>query len=84
MMTGVFFLPCSLQWFLQNVYYRSVFADRFREDPWLWDLDWDVQEFKQKKVPVSRKKSGKTTAAATPLPEVEEGTNLVLLLGLSV
>ena len=22
---------------------------RYKEDPWLWDLEWDVQEFKQKK-----------------------------------
>lgn len=29
---------------------------RFKEDPWLWDLEWDVQEFKQKKSPVRKKK----------------------------
>uniref|UniRef100_A0A668AFW9 DNA polymerase subunit gamma-1 n=1 Tax=Myripristis murdjan TaxID=586833 RepID=A0A668AFW9_9TELE len=27
--------------------------DRYKEDPWLWDLEWDVQEFKQKKVTMS-------------------------------
>ncbi|KAI7812199.1 putative DNA polymerase subunit gamma-1, partial [Triplophysa rosa] len=31
--------------------------DRYKDDPWLWDLDWDVQDFKQKKVPVSKKKA---------------------------
>lgn len=46
--------------------------DRFKEDPWLWDLEWDVQEFKLKKVAVSKKKSGNKTPAATPLPEIEE------------
>lgn len=53
---------------------------RFKEDPWLWDLEWDVQEFKLKKVAVSKKKSGNKTPAATPLPEIEEGKSLVLLL----
>ncbi|XP_004617577.2 DNA polymerase subunit gamma-1 [Sorex araneus] len=24
-------------------------GERYKEDPWLWDLEWDVQEFKQKK-----------------------------------
>lgn len=57
-----------------------MLVSRFKEDPWLWDLEWDVQEFKQKKVAVSKKKSGKKTPAATPLPEIEEGTSLVLLL----
>ncbi|XP_053320957.1 DNA polymerase subunit gamma-1 [Spea bombifrons] len=30
-------------------------GDAYKEDPWLWDLDWDTQEFKQKKVTVSKK-----------------------------
>lgn len=71
---------------VQNGYYCEMFTipvcwfSRFKEDPWLWDLEWDVQEFKQKKVAVSKKKSGKKTPAATPLPEVEEGTSLASLL----
>ncbi|KAJ8393159.1 hypothetical protein AAFF_G00068420 [Aldrovandia affinis] len=28
---------------------------RYKEDPWLWDLEWDVQEFKQKKALVRKK-----------------------------
>ncbi|XP_072525753.1 DNA polymerase subunit gamma-1 [Salminus brasiliensis] len=36
--------------------------DRYKEDPWLWDLDWDVQEFKQKKTPVSKSKKAKMEA----------------------
>ncbi|XP_069767303.1 DNA polymerase subunit gamma-1 isoform X2 [Narcine bancroftii] len=24
-------------------------GEKYREDPWLWDLEWDLQEFKQKK-----------------------------------
>lgn len=66
--------------FLRTVYHPCASVSRFKEDPWLWDLEWDVQEFKQKKVAVSKKKSGKTTPAATPLPETEEGTSLVLRL----
>uniref|UniRef100_A0A3Q3L1M7 DNA polymerase subunit gamma-1 n=1 Tax=Mastacembelus armatus TaxID=205130 RepID=A0A3Q3L1M7_9TELE len=49
--------------------------DRYKEDPWLWDLEWDVQEFKQKKVAASKKKHLKKSAdtqAATPLPDWEE------------
>ncbi|TKS73276.1 DNA polymerase subunit gamma-1 [Collichthys lucidus] len=47
--------------------------DRYKEDPWLWDLEWDVQEFKQKKVPASKKKKkAAETRVATPLPDWEE------------
>ncbi|XP_035800369.2 DNA polymerase subunit gamma-1 isoform X1 [Amphiprion ocellaris] len=49
--------------------------DRYTEDPWLWDLEWDVQEFKQKKVAASKKKNSKKAAetqAATPLPDWED------------
>uniref|UniRef100_A0A672G623 DNA polymerase subunit gamma-1 n=1 Tax=Salarias fasciatus TaxID=181472 RepID=A0A672G623_SALFA len=49
--------------------------DRYKDDPWLWDLEWDVQEFKQKKVATSKKKNAKKAAetkTATPLPEWEE------------
>uniref|UniRef100_A0A3Q3X4M6 DNA polymerase subunit gamma-1 n=1 Tax=Mola mola TaxID=94237 RepID=A0A3Q3X4M6_MOLML len=49
--------------------------DRYKEDPWLWDLEWDVQEFKLKKVTTSKKKSSKKaveTKASTPFPEWEE------------
>ncbi|XP_033940658.1 DNA polymerase subunit gamma-1 isoform X1 [Pseudochaenichthys georgianus] len=49
--------------------------DRYKEDPWLWDLEWDVQEFKVKKVPVSKNKKSKKeaeTKVGTPLPDLEE------------
>ncbi|XP_019749565.1 DNA polymerase subunit gamma-1 isoform X3 [Hippocampus comes] len=32
-------------------------GERFRGDPWLWDLEWDVQEFKLKKLPANKNKS---------------------------
>ncbi|KAM9807790.1 LOW QUALITY PROTEIN: DNA polymerase subunit gamma-1 [Neosynchiropus ocellatus] len=49
--------------------------DRYKEDPWLWDLEWDVQEFKQKKLPVSKRKLADKAAdikTASPLPNYEE------------
>ncbi|XP_030586921.1 DNA polymerase subunit gamma-1 [Archocentrus centrarchus] len=49
--------------------------DKYKEDPWLWDLEWDVQEFKQKKVATSKKKDSKksdNTKNATPIPDWEE------------
>lgn len=60
--------------FIYFVFY--FFHLRYKEDPWLWDLEWDVQEFKQKKVAVSKKKQSKKAAetqVATPLPDYEEG-----------
>ncbi|KAM4734089.1 LOW QUALITY PROTEIN: DNA polymerase subunit gamma-1 [Anableps anableps] len=49
--------------------------DRYKEDPWLWDLEWDVQEFKQKKVAANKRKNSQKTAEAkisTPLPDWED------------
>lgn len=30
---------------------------RYKDDPWLWDLEWDLQEFKQKKKKTGKKKN---------------------------
>lgn len=52
---------------------------RYKEDPWLWDLEWDVQEFKVKKVPVSKNTKSKKeaeTKVGTPLPDSEEGKSI--------
>ncbi|KAK2842090.1 hypothetical protein Q5P01_012290 [Channa striata] len=49
--------------------------EKYKEDPWLWDLEWDVQDFKQKKVAASKKKQLKKAAetqSVTPLPNWEE------------
>ncbi|KAM9502639.1 DNA polymerase subunit gamma-1-like isoform 1-T2 [Salvelinus alpinus] len=40
--------------------------DRYKEDAWLWDVEWDVQEFKQKKVTVSKRKRSKAEAEPAP------------------
>lgn len=36
---------------------QLLHEDRYKDDPWLWDLEWDLQEFKQKKSTVQRKKN---------------------------
>lgn len=39
---------------------------RYKDDPWLWDLEWDLQEFKQKKVKrVKRKELAATSDVPT-------------------
>lgn len=62
--------------YLPILYVYVYFFLRYKEDPWLWDLEWDVQEFKLKKVAASKKKQLKKVAdtqVATPLPDWEEG-----------
>ncbi|NXK55673.1 DPOG1 polymerase, partial [Chauna torquata] len=41
---------------LANDACQLLHEDRYKEDPWLWDLEWDTQEFKQKKKPTKKKK----------------------------
>lgn len=45
---------------------------RYKEDPWLWDLDWEVQEFKKKKV-AQKKKAADTAKEDKPpaIPSVD-------------
>lgn len=60
-----------------------MFILRYKEDPWLWDLEWDVQEFKQKKIAVTKRKNSKIAAEAkisTPLPDWEDGRSVPELL----
>ncbi|NXI68659.1 DPOG1 polymerase, partial [Anseranas semipalmata] len=40
---------------LANDACQLLHGDRYKEDPWLWDLEWDTQEFKQKKPPKKKK-----------------------------
>ncbi|XP_047394634.1 DNA polymerase subunit gamma-1 isoform X3 [Sciurus carolinensis] len=54
---------------LANDACQLLSGDRYKEDPWLWDLEWDLQEFKQKKA----KKVKKESAAASKLPNKEAG-----------
>lgn len=57
------------------VFYLFIYL-RYKEDPWLWDLEWDVQDFKLKKVAASKKRLSKKAAetqVSTPLPDWEGG-----------
>ncbi|NXU50951.1 DPOG1 polymerase, partial [Turnix velox] len=42
---------------LANEACQLLHEDRYKDDPWLWDLEWDTQEFKQKKN-LGKKKKG--------------------------
>ncbi|XP_032325233.1 DNA polymerase subunit gamma-1 isoform X2 [Camelus ferus] len=54
---------------LANDACQLLSGERYKEDPWLWDLEWDLQEFKQKK---AKKVKRKEPAAANPGPPSEE------------
>lgn len=56
-----------------------LYPNRYKDDPWLWDLKWDLQTFKQKKTKPTRKKKedvneepAKVVGKASPL-EWQEG-----------
>ncbi|CAO2614141.1 DNA polymerase subunit gamma-1 [Lemmus lemmus] len=44
-------------------------GERYKEDPWLWDLEWDLQEFKQKKTKVKKPASRLPIKGAGPFRE---------------
>lgn len=46
---------------LANDACQLLSGERYKEDPWLWDLEWDLQEFKQKKAKVKRKEPAATS-----------------------
>uniref|UniRef100_A0A8D0TRY8 DNA polymerase subunit gamma-1 n=2 Tax=Sus scrofa TaxID=9823 RepID=A0A8D0TRY8_PIG len=50
---------------LANDACQLLSGERYKEDPWLWDLEWDLQEFKQKK---AKKLKRKEPATASKLP----------------
>ncbi|XP_055412795.1 DNA polymerase subunit gamma-1 isoform X1 [Bubalus kerabau] len=50
---------------LANDACQLLSGERYKEDPWLWDLEWDVQEFKQKK---AKKGKRREPATASKLP----------------
>ncbi|XP_068169583.1 DNA polymerase subunit gamma-1 [Antennarius striatus] len=49
-------------------------GDRYKDDPWLWDLDWTVLEFKQKKEAASKKKSSVKVAQTQGATPLQDGT----------
>ncbi|OCT89734.1 DNA polymerase subunit gamma-1 isoform X1 [Xenopus laevis] len=48
---------------LANDACQLLTKDAYKEDPWLWDLEWDIQEFKQKKTKSSKKQKKANEAA---------------------
>ncbi|KAJ7311091.1 hypothetical protein JRQ81_006690 [Phrynocephalus forsythii] len=50
---------------------RLLHEERYKDDPWLWDLEWDIQEFKQKKSKNGRKKK-KDQDGSNKLPKITE------------
>ncbi|XP_069046788.1 DNA polymerase subunit gamma-1 isoform X2 [Lepisosteus oculatus] len=48
-------------------------GERYKQDPWLWDLEWDVQEFKQKKAAARKKKCTPADADVTAVPASPPG-----------
>uniref|UniRef100_A0A8C5X4E0 DNA polymerase subunit gamma-1 n=1 Tax=Malurus cyaneus samueli TaxID=2593467 RepID=A0A8C5X4E0_9PASS len=56
---------------LANDACQLLHEHRYKDDPWLWDLEWDTQEFKQKKNP-GKKKKKVLLAPADPGPPSEE------------
>ncbi|XP_075413957.1 DNA polymerase subunit gamma-1 isoform X2 [Tenrec ecaudatus] len=50
---------------LANDACQLLVGERYKEDPWLWDLEWDLQEFKQKK---AKKVKQKEPAEGSQLP----------------
>ncbi|XP_040457086.1 DNA polymerase subunit gamma-1 isoform X2 [Falco naumanni] len=52
---------------LANDACQLLHEDRYKDDPWLWDLEWDTQEFKQKKNPKKKKKKDQDGNSKAPL-----------------
>ncbi|NWV01370.1 DPOG1 polymerase, partial [Upupa epops] len=61
---------------LANDACELLHEDRYKDDPWLWDLEWDTQEFKQKKNPVKKRKKDKdgNSKASEVVAGAEEST----------
>ncbi|XP_051690182.2 DNA polymerase subunit gamma-1 isoform X2 [Oryctolagus cuniculus] len=50
---------------LANDACQLLSGERYKDDPWLWDLEWELQEFKQKKAKKVKKKEP-ATASKSP------------------
>ncbi|NXQ58234.1 DPOG1 polymerase, partial [Anthoscopus minutus] len=51
---------------LANDACQLLHEHRYKDDPWLWDLEWDTQEFKQKKNPGKKKKGQDGNSQVSP------------------
>ncbi|KAG7473954.1 hypothetical protein MATL_G00101240 [Megalops atlanticus] len=45
----------------------------YKEDPWLWDLEWDVQEFKQKLLGKKKSSKAKSPAESSATMDWDQG-----------
>ncbi|XP_077174016.1 DNA polymerase subunit gamma-1 isoform X2 [Paroedura picta] len=52
---------------------QLLHEERYKDDPWLWDLEWDIQEFKQKKKTGKKKNQD---GGAVPPKAVEKASML--------
>ncbi|NWU34451.1 DPOG1 polymerase, partial [Hylia prasina] len=52
---------------LANDACQLLHEHRYKDDPWLWDLEWDTQEFKQKKNPGKKKKDQDENNQVSPV-----------------
>ncbi|KAF7241560.1 DNA polymerase subunit gamma-1 [Varanus komodoensis] len=59
---------------LANSACELLHGERYKDDPWLWDLEWDLQEFKQNKGKPGKKK--KKDINEEPPSGVEEASAL--------
>ncbi|KAM5293323.1 DNA polymerase subunit gamma-1 [Ctenodactylus gundi] len=59
---------------LANDACQLLSGQRYRDDPWLWDLEWDLQEFKQKKAKKVKKKEP-VTVSLLPVRGPEDPTD---------
>ncbi|XP_065703240.2 DNA polymerase subunit gamma-1 isoform X1 [Patagioenas fasciata] len=59
---------------LANDACQLLHEDRYKDDPWLWDLEWDTQEFKQKKNPGKKKKDQNGNSKAPVAAAGADGT----------
>ncbi|NXP46319.1 DPOG1 polymerase, partial [Heliornis fulica] len=59
---------------LANDACQLLHENRYKNDPWLWDLEWDIQEFKQKKNPGKKKKKDqdRSSQASTVVTGTDE------------
>ncbi|XP_006028344.1 DNA polymerase subunit gamma-1 [Alligator sinensis] len=48
---------------LANDACQLLYDERYKDDPWLWDLEWDVEKFKEKKPLKKKNKDAKSKAA---------------------
>ncbi|XP_043838904.1 DNA polymerase subunit gamma-1 isoform X1 [Dromiciops gliroides] len=57
---------------LANDACQLVSGDRYKDNPWLWDLEWDLQEFKLKKKKIRKKDQNISCRSSTEAEKSSE------------